>query len=122
MVATVTEPMAAAMNQCSGNLPPNVDEFAVSGLTPTPARFVRPALVGESPVNMECNLVEIKRFGKQPGAGSVIFGQVVAIHVDDRMLAAGGTVDPAKLRAIGRMGRCTYCRTTDIFDLPRPKE
>ncbi len=121
VVATVTESIASAMNKCSVDHPPDVDEFAVSGLTPEPARFVRAALVGESPVNMECNLVEIKRFGKQPGAGSVIFGQIVAIHVDDRVLARDGAVDAAKLKAIGRMGRSTYCRTNDTFDMPRPK-
>jgi flavin reductase (DIM6/NTAB) family NADH-FMN oxidoreductase RutF len=120
VVATVTESIVSAMNQCSFDHPPNVDEFAVSGLTPEPARFVRPALVGESPVNIECTLVDIKRFGKQPGAGSVIFGQIVAMHVDDRLLASDGAVDAAKLKAIGRMGRFTYCRTRDTFDVPRP--
>jgi flavin reductase (DIM6/NTAB) family NADH-FMN oxidoreductase RutF len=120
VVATVTEGLADRMNRCAFDYPPDVDEFVASGLTPQKARFVKPALVAESPVNIECELVEIKRFGESPGAGSVVFGRILAIHVNDDVLAADGMADPAKLRAIGRMGRETYSKTTDIFDLPRP--
>ena len=120
VVAAVTERLAEQMNQCSFEYPPNTDEFVASGLTPVPAKLVRPWLVGESPVNIECTLVEIKRFGKQAGAGSVVFGQILAIHVEDRVLAPDGLVDPRKLKAIGRMGRDTYTRTGNTFDLPRP--
>ena len=82
---------------------------------------MRPALVAESPINIECVLEDIRRFGERPGAGAVIFGRIVAVHVDDAILAADGLVDAEKLRAIGRMGRSTYARTSDIFDLPRPE-
>ena len=120
VVATVTQRIVERMNRCSFDYPPGVDEFEVSGLTPGEATLVRPALVVESPVNIECFLVDLKRFGTHPGAGTIIFGQVVAMHVDDAILADDGFVDPAKLKAIGRMGRFTYTRTTDRFDLPRP--
>jgi hypothetical protein len=30
-------------------------------------------------------------------------------------------IDPAKLRAVGRMAGSTYARTTDRFELERPK-
>lgn len=120
VVATATEGIAERMNQCSFDHPPQVDEFEASGLTPKPATLVRPSLVAESPVNLECTLIDIKRFGRQPGAGSVVFGQVVAIHVEDRVLAEDGLVDPRKLKAIGRMGRSAYTRTTRCFDMPRP--
>jgi flavin reductase (DIM6/NTAB) family NADH-FMN oxidoreductase RutF len=120
VVATVTQRIVERMNRCSFDYPPGVDEFEVSGLTPGEATLVRPALVVESPVNIECSLVDMKRFGTRPGAGTVIFGQVMAIHVDDAVLADDGFVDPGKLKAVGRMGRFTYARTTDHFDLPRP--
>ena len=122
VVATVTEDIAERMNQCAYEYPPEVDEFEKSGLTPKPATLVKPALVAESPANLECSLIEIKRFGDQPGAGNVIFGRIVAIHVDDDVLADDGLVAPAKLRAIGRMGRSTYAKTTDHFDLGRPQQ
>ncbi len=120
VVASATEAIAEQMNQCSANLPPEADEFEHSGLTPVPARLVKPPLVAQSPVNIECRLHDIIRFGDQAGAGNVIFGKIVAIHVDDTVLADDGLVDPAKLKAIGRLGRQSYAKTTDLFDLPRP--
>ncbi len=122
VVATVTEAMAERMNQCAFRYPPDVDEFEASGLTPRPSRHVQPACVVESPVNIECVMLEIKRFGKSPGAGCAIFGRIVALHIDDAVLANDGLVDPVKLLAIGRMGRQTYARTTQTFDLPRPTQ
>ena len=120
VIVTATEPLAEKMNRCSAEVGPEVDEFELAGLTPAPAKLVKPALVAESPVNLECRLLEIKRFGDQPGAGCLVFGQVCAVHVDDEVLADDGLVDPRKLKAVGRMGRLTYTRTTDQFDLPRP--
>jgi flavin reductase (DIM6/NTAB) family NADH-FMN oxidoreductase RutF len=122
VIATVTEDIAERMNRCSYDYPPDVDEFAKSGLSPRPARFVKPSLVAESPVNLECTLEEVKRFGQGPGAGTVVFGRVVAVHVDDDVLAEDGLVDPARLKAIGRMGRSTYSGTVSNFELPRPEK
>jgi flavin reductase (DIM6/NTAB) family NADH-FMN oxidoreductase RutF len=119
VVATVTAGMAEKQNQASAPYPPGVDEFVAAGFSARRAHRVRPALVAESPVNCECVLDRIIDFGAQPGAGAVIFGRVVAIHVDEEFLAPDGLCDPAKLQTIGRLGRDSYARTTDRFDLPR---
>jgi flavin reductase (DIM6/NTAB) family NADH-FMN oxidoreductase RutF len=121
VVASVTEEIAERMNQCSAPYPRGVDEFVESGLTPRPATKVRAALVGESPVNLECRLRGHVSFGNHGGAGQAIFGDVLAIHVDDAILAADGHVDEQKLRAIGRLGRHGYTRTLDVFDLAPPR-
>jgi len=120
VAAVVTHAMADAMNQTSAAYSPDVDEFAVAGFTPRAARIVKPALVGESPVNCECRLERILEFGEGPGASAAVFGRIVAIHIEDEYLASDGLLDPEKLQTIGRMGRQTYARTTDRFDLPRP--
>lgn len=120
VVATVTAPMTERMNQASAAYPPDIDEFTAVGFTPSPATKVKPALVADSPVNCECRLDRIVDYGEAAGAGAVIFGRIVAIHVDERYLAADGLMDDKKLQTIGRMGRLTYARTTDRFDLPRP--
>ncbi|MCB9850856.1 MAG: flavin reductase family protein [Phycisphaerales bacterium] len=121
VVAVVTAPMAEAMNQSSASYPPDVDEFSAAGFTPKPATIVQPALVAESPVNCECVLDRIVDYGDHPGASAVVFGRIVTIHVNDEYLADDGLLDPEKLQTIGRMGRGTYARTTDRFDLPRPE-
>lgn len=119
VVASVTEAMTEGMNQASAPYPPGVDEFVESGFTPKPSSIVKPPRVAESPVNCECVLDHIVNFGHQPGAGAAIFGRIVAMDLKDACLAADGLPDPDKLRLIGRMGRLTYVRTTDHFDLPR---
>lgn len=121
VVASVTEDLAERMNRCSASFPRGVDEFAESGLTPAPARKIRPALVSESPVNLECRLRQHLSFGEHGGAGQAIFGDVLAIHVEDTILSPDGFVDENKLRAIGRLGRSSYARTRDRFDLAPPR-
>jgi flavin reductase (DIM6/NTAB) family NADH-FMN oxidoreductase RutF len=96
-----------------------VDEFATAGLTPVPSGVVKPPRVGESPVNLECSLVKTVPLSTQPLGGSVVIGQVVLFHVDDRLLN-GMRIDQDQLRAIGRMGGAEYTRTGDRFRMVRP--
>lgn len=44
-------------NHSCGAFPPEVDEMAVSGLTPAPSLLVTPPRVKESAVNMECKVL-----------------------------------------------------------------
>ena len=118
VIATVTEPIAERMNICSTEFEPGVSEFEKSGLTPLPAKKVRPPVVRESPVNIECRLRQIISLGDTPGAGQAVFGNVLAVHVEDSFLTPGDMVcDPLKLQAVGRMGGSCYGRTTSIFEL-----
>lgn len=118
VIATVTEPIAERMNICSTEFEHGVSEFEKSGLTPVPAKCVKGFLVKESPVNIECRLRQIVKLGDQSGAGQVVFGDIVAVHLDDVVLTPGDMVcDPLKLQAVSRMGGSQYGRTTDIFEL-----
>lgn len=119
VVNIVSETIAEAMNLTSGEYPPEIDEFQVSGLTPIPSERIRPPRVGESPVQMECRLHQLVTLSERPRGGSLIIGEVVLIHAADEVLD-GFKVDPAALRAVARMGGDAYCRTTDRFELPRP--
>lgn len=62
----VTEEIVAAMNLASGDYPPEVDEFALAGLTPAPSQRVRPPRVAESPVQLECRAVDVREVGRRP--------------------------------------------------------
>ncbi|UCG32777.1 MAG: flavin reductase family protein [Phycisphaerales bacterium] len=118
VIATVTEGIAERMNICSTEFPAEVSEFEVSGLTPGKGRKTRPNLVADSPVNIECRLRQIVSIGEGPGGGQAVFGDVLAVHVDEGVLVEGDLrCDPAKLRAVGRMGGSLYARTTDRFSL-----
>ena len=120
-VSVVTEEIAERVNSCAAPLPYGESEFEHSGLTPVAAKRVRAPLVAESPVGLECTLEEIRSYGETGGAGSLVVGRVVLMHLDPAMRdPTDGRVLPERLRAVGRMGGSLWCRTRDTFPLERP--
>ncbi|HTA69856.1 MAG TPA: flavin reductase family protein [Bryobacteraceae bacterium] len=120
VVNIVSEEFAQQMNITSAEFPPEVDEFEAAGLTPIPSDLVKPPRVKESHVHMECKLYLVVEVGGVDGSGNLVLGEVVRFHIDDQYFH-DFKIDPDQLRPIGRMGGATYTRTTDRFDLQRPK-
>ena len=116
----VTEALVERMNRTSEELPPGASEFEVAGVTAVPSLVVKPPRVGESPVHLECRMVQIMDFGDQPGGGSLVIGRVLRIHVRDDLVLERNHVDMGALDAVGRMGGDSYTRTTDQFRLQLP--
>jgi flavin reductase (DIM6/NTAB) family NADH-FMN oxidoreductase RutF len=116
VVNVVSEELAEKMVQTSGEYPPEVDEFALAGLTPVPSDLVKPPRVGESPVSFECRLERVLEFGEN----SFVVGQILRVHVRDDVLTAG-RVDPMKLRPLGRLGGDAYSLLREIRHIPRPR-
>jgi flavin reductase (DIM6/NTAB) family NADH-FMN oxidoreductase RutF len=119
VVNIVSEDFAERMNITSGDYGPEVDEFEISDLTPIPSDMVEPARIGESRVNLECRLVQIVDVSTKPLGGSLVLGEVLRFHVKDEAFE-DFRIDPDVLKAIGRMGGQTYCRTHGRFEMPRP--
>jgi len=112
----VDESLSERMVQSSGEWPPEVDEFALTGLTPVASDLVRAPRVGESPVNLECKLYREIELG-----GSIfVVGEVVRAHVRDDVLT-DGRVDPAKLKPLGRLGGSAYAPLREVLNIARPK-
>jgi flavin reductase (DIM6/NTAB) family NADH-FMN oxidoreductase RutF len=120
VVNIVSEEFVERMNTTAATVGPEVDEFALSGLTPIASDLIKPARVAESHVQMECRLLQIVQVSDKPGGGSLVLGEVKRFHVDPDLIE-NFRIDPDKLRAVGRMAGSTYVRTTDRFDLERPK-
>jgi flavin reductase (DIM6/NTAB) family NADH-FMN oxidoreductase RutF len=120
VVNIVSENFAVQMNICSTEFPPEVDEFQQSGLTPISSDLVKAPRVKESKINLECRLLQVVHVSPKPLGGSLVLGEVLCFHVADE-LWEDYRIDPDKLKPIGRMGGPTYARTTDRFDLVRPK-
>lgn len=120
VVNVVSEAFAEQMNLTSAEFPPDVSEFAESGLTPVPSQKVKPPRVKESPVNMECKLIQMVPIGSEPLGGTVVIGEILLFHVADELFD-NFRIDLKKLAPIGRLAGSSYCRVTDIFDLIRPK-
>ena len=122
VIAAVTHAMVQQMNLASAEYPDGVDEFAKSGLTPRPARFVRPALVDESPFQMECRLHQELRLGDGPGSGLLLVGEVLCFHLREDCLE-DGILHPQRLDLVGRNGGSFYTRASGaaIFRLAKPE-
>jgi flavin reductase (DIM6/NTAB) family NADH-FMN oxidoreductase RutF len=120
VVNIVSEEFVEQMNMTSAELPPEVDEFQLSGLTPVPGDLVKAPRVKESHVSMECRLFRIFEISTKPSGGSIVTGEIVRLHVDDAYIDNYRIVQE-KLKAIGRMAGATYVRTVDRFDMARPE-
>ncbi len=118
-VSVVDEPLAEAMNLTAGEYPPEVDEFAVAKLTGRPGDVVEAPVVVEAPASLECRVTHIVELA-DPSTNAVVFGEVVRIHVRTDLLDGSG-IDPAGLKAIGKMAGSGYTRTVDgYFEMDRP--
>ena len=119
VVNVVNESLAEAMNQSSADYPGDVDEFKEVGLTPVKADIVKSPMVAESPVNMECRLVDILEYGESPRITGIVIGEVVRLHIREG-LYVDGQIRMSALKALGRLGGDLYCHTTDIIEMKRP--
>jgi flavin reductase (DIM6/NTAB) family NADH-FMN oxidoreductase RutF len=120
VVNVVTYDLLRPMNVTSGDYDPEMNEFELAKVTPAPSRLVRPARVAESPVSFECKLHQILDFSPAPTSGSLVIGEIVAIHMNDAHMT-DGRLDRNSLDLIGRMGGIQYTRTTERVELARPK-
>jgi len=120
VINIVSDSIAAAANATAADVGPEVDEFLLAGLTAIPSEAVRAPRVAESPAQFECKLLQIVFTGEAPGAGVVVLGEIVRVHVAAH-LEHNFRVDPAGLDAVGRMAGNTWVHTRERFDLERPK-
>lgn len=109
------------MNETARIVERGVDEMAAAGLEPLPSRLVRPPRVNGSPVHFECRLHQIVKLpGRKPSSEHhVVFGQVVAVHIDDAALTADGRIDIPKIRPIARLGYKDYVCVEAMFQMEK---
>ena len=109
VINLVDEGLLEKMDLTGIPYPAEVDEFAVAGLTPQASTKIVAPLIQEAPISFECSLYQVLHFGEPDGAGSLVIGEVVYVHVKDRVLVEG-RIDPNRLRPIARMGGPLYAR------------
>ena len=110
-----------AMNESSYAFTPDVNEFDAAGFTPVESKFVRPLRVAESPVHLECKLMQIVPVGDGPLCANICIGEIVCFHVADEMLLEDGSVDVEKIDLVGRLGGSNYSTIRDRFKMAKPE-
>ncbi|PSM13591.1 flavin reductase family protein [Stenotrophomonas maltophilia] len=117
--------LAEAMNESCRAVGPEVDEFALAGLTPLASTQVAPPRVAQSPVSMECRCTQIVRLRDAAGQdtnGWLVLGEVVAVHIDTRLLVDGIYDTAAAAPILRGGGPADYFRigTEQRFRMFRP--
>ena len=120
VINVVTFELAEAMNLTSGDYDASINEFELAKVASAPSKVVRPERVAESPVSFECKLRQILDFNPSPEGGSLVIGEIVSVHINEEHIKEG-RLDRNSLDLIGRMGGIQYTRTTERFELARPK-
>jgi len=111
-----------AVNKSAQEVPPEVDEFELAGVTKQPSMLVRPMRVAESPIHFECVYHQtIHLPGKTSlSTASVVFGRVVGIHIEDEFIRPDGRIDVLKIRPIARLGYHDYTTVDSLFQMIIP--
>jgi len=120
VINVVSDAIAPSANLTAAEVPPEIDEFKLAGLTPIPSIVVRPPRVAESPAQMECKLTQVIYTSHKPGGGVIVLGEIVRFHVRAD-LVDNFRIDPEGLDAVGRMAGNTWVRTRDRIELIRPE-
>ena len=121
VVNLVDDALAEQMNLTSGEYPPAVDEFALTGLTAAPGIKVKAPRVAQAPISMECRVVQILPVGHGPH--SLVLGEIVYFHIRDDLYDPNtGRIDMHRLHPVGRLAGNLYTHVHDIFEMKRPVE
>ena len=120
-----TYDMVRAMNLSSAAVRPEVDEFALAGLTPAPSLAVQAPRVAQSPVALECRVWQCITLPSpqrsKHGQSTVVFGEVVAVYIDESVLH-DGRIDMNALQPVARLGYMDYAvvNAANLFTQNRP--
>lgn len=129
VINIVTYDMVQQVSLSSCEYPKNVSEFIKAGFTPVPATIVKPPMVKESKVKMECKVLEVKPLGTEGGAGNLVICEVLKLHIDDSLFDDPSTnaqgikkLDQRKINHVARLGGDWYCKVdeTNLFHVPKP--
>lgn len=122
VINVVNHAIVQQMSLSSTEYADGVNEFTKAGLTEQASEIVMPPRVAESPVQMECKVLEVKELGANGGAGNLVICEVVKIHIHEKYLDENQKLDTEKLDLVGRMGANWYVRANGeaLFEVAKP--
>jgi len=87
---------ARATDRCGVLSGRDADKFLKTGLTSAPSKEVRPPIIAECPINLECRV----RQHIDLGSHTLFLAEIVAVQVSSRLIIAGGRLALEKAKLI----------------------
>lgn len=122
VINIVTYDMVQQTSLASCEFPKGTNEFTKAGFTAEAATLIKPPMVKESKIKMECKVTEIKPLGTEGGAGNLVICEVLLIHIHDSLVDADKKIDQRKINHVARLGGDWYCvvNENNLFHVPKP--
>lgn len=117
VVNVVTEDLARAVNLSAAEYPANISKVDAVGVRSLPGVNVKSFRIAESPIQMECKLVDIIKIGKSQN--SLVIGEVLTFHINDGLFQ-NNVIDQGSLRPLGRLSGDQYAGLGNILEISRP--
>lgn len=89
VINLTTEELAFAADFCGVRSGRDTDKWKATGLTPLPAAQVSAPIIGESPLNIECRVTEVKELGSH----HMFLAEVAAVQASERLMDENGRFD-----------------------------
>jgi flavin reductase (DIM6/NTAB) family NADH-FMN oxidoreductase RutF len=114
--------MVQQTSLASCEFPKGVDEFVKAGFTSEKASIVKPPMVKESKIKLECRVNEIKALGTEGGAGNLVICEVLCMHIDESILDENKKIDQLKMHHVARLGGDWYAKVdaANLFKVEKP--
>jgi flavin reductase (DIM6/NTAB) family NADH-FMN oxidoreductase RutF len=98
------------------------NEFTKAGFIEEKATMVKPPMVKESKIKLECKVIEVKPLGTEGGAGNLVICEVLCMHIDESILDENKKIDQTKINHVARLGGDWYCKVnvTNLFKVAKP--
>ena len=89
VINLTTEKLAFAADYCGVKSGRDVDKFKEMNLTPEACEIVKCPMIEQSPVNLECRVLEVKSYPTH----DMFIAEIVAMHIDDEIVDEKGRID-----------------------------
>lgn len=118
VIHIVSAKHAAAMNITSTDWEYDIDEFDMANLNVIPSDIVKPPRIADAPIALEGKLLQTVPI-EQTGYTLALI-RILRFHIEQDLLRPNGTIDPAKLNPVARLGGNEYALLTEFFHMSRP--
>jgi flavin reductase (DIM6/NTAB) family NADH-FMN oxidoreductase RutF len=122
VINIVTYDMVQQQSLASCEYAVGINEFIKAGFTEEKSQLVKPPMVKESKIKLECKVLEVKPLGQEGGAGNLVICEVLCMHFNDDLLDEEKKIDQRKINHIARLGGDWYCKVdaSNLFIVEKP--